>query len=105
MSAVPKPVSDRTILEVSDLHVEFDTYGGIVKAVRGVELQRARRRNARDRRRVRLRQIRDGAEHHGIDPHAAGPHHAGHGACLHGVDIMRQKIVNGARTSAAAASA
>ena len=35
MSAVPEVVSDRAILEVADLHVEFDTYGGIVKAVRG----------------------------------------------------------------------
>ncbi len=28
------------LLDVDDLHVEFDTYGGIVQAVRGVELQR-----------------------------------------------------------------
>ena len=27
---------DQAILEVDDLHVEFDTYGGVVKAVRGV---------------------------------------------------------------------
>jgi oligopeptide/dipeptide ABC transporter ATP-binding protein len=37
MSAAPKVAGDRTILEISDLHVEFDTYGGIVKAVRGAE--------------------------------------------------------------------
>ena len=35
MSAAPDVASDRTVLEVADLHVEFDTYGGTVKAVRG----------------------------------------------------------------------
>ncbi|MGB4247114.1 MAG: ATP-binding cassette domain-containing protein, partial [Pseudohongiellaceae bacterium] len=30
-------MSTAPLLEVKDLHVEFDTYGGIVKAVRGVD--------------------------------------------------------------------
>ena len=33
---MPTAVSDRAVLAVEDLHVEFSTYGGIVKAVRGV---------------------------------------------------------------------
>jgi oligopeptide/dipeptide ABC transporter ATP-binding protein len=31
--------ADRAVLKVEDLHVEFDTYGGIVKAVRGVSFE------------------------------------------------------------------
>jgi oligopeptide/dipeptide ABC transporter ATP-binding protein len=34
-AAVVETHDDRAILEVDDLHVEFETYGGIVKAVRG----------------------------------------------------------------------
>jgi hypothetical protein len=30
----PAPQNDKPLLAVDDLHVEFDTYGGIVKAVR-----------------------------------------------------------------------
>ena len=29
------------LLQVEDLHVEFDTYGGVVKAVRGVDFSAA----------------------------------------------------------------
>jgi oligopeptide/dipeptide ABC transporter ATP-binding protein len=36
VSAAPELIDDPSILAVDDLHVEFDTYGGIVKAVRGV---------------------------------------------------------------------
>ena len=85
----PKPHPRR-----EDLHVEFDTYGGIVKAVRGVSFSVAGGQDARDRRRIRLRQVRHGAEHHGSDPDAARPHHPGT-ALLDGIDIIRQKIVNG----------
>lgn len=35
MSAATMPANDPAILSVEDLHVEFATYGGIVKAVRG----------------------------------------------------------------------
>tara|TARA_B100000029_G_scaffold515566_3_gene623274 strand:- start:5323 stop:6366 length:1044 start_codon:yes stop_codon:yes gene_type:complete len=34
----PTPHDAPHLLEIKDLHVEFDTYGGIVKAVRGVSL-------------------------------------------------------------------
>ena len=64
------------LLEVDDLHVEFDTYGGIVQAVRGVSFNVEPGEDAGDRRRIGLRQIGDRAEHHGPDPDAAGAHHA-----------------------------
>ncbi len=94
MSAVPKPVSDRTILEISDLHVEFDTYGGVVKAVRGVELSvRAAKTLAivgesGCGKSVTVQSIM------GLIPMPPGRITRGT-AVFDGVDIIRQKIVRG----------
>ena len=38
MSAVVARTGTRPVLEVRDLHVEFATYGGTVKAVRSADL-------------------------------------------------------------------
>ena len=53
-------VADRpVVLELRDLHVTFPTEFGDVQAVRGVDLDGARGRDARHRRRVRVGQVGD----------------------------------------------
>jgi oligopeptide/dipeptide ABC transporter ATP-binding protein len=94
MSAAPKLAADRTILEISDLHVEFDTYGGVVKAVRGVELSvRAGKTLAivgesGCGKSVTVQSIM------GLIPMPPGRITRGT-AMFEGVDIIRQKIVRG----------
>ena len=49
------------LLEARDLRTELEASGGIVRALDGVDLDRAAGRDVRDRRRVGLRQEHDGA--------------------------------------------
>jgi oligopeptide/dipeptide ABC transporter ATP-binding protein len=94
MSAAPEIVGDRTILTVEDLHVEFDTYGGIVKAVRGATFDvRAGKTLAivgesGCGKSVTVQSIM------GLIPTPPGRITRGT-AILDGIDIIRQKIVAG----------
>lgn len=94
MSAVPDSHDDPAILAVRDLNVEFDTYGGIVKAVRGVSFNvRAGRTLAivgesGCGKSVTLLSIL------GLIPMPPGRITRGQ-ALLEGVDIVRQKVVDG----------
>jgi oligopeptide/dipeptide ABC transporter ATP-binding protein len=94
MSAAPEVVNDPAILAVEDLHVEFDTYGGIVKAVRGASF------NVRPGKTlaivgesgcgksVMVQSIM------GLIPMPPGRITRGT-AMLDGIDIIRQKVING----------
>ena len=89
------PVLDApTILDVADLHVEFDTYGGVVKAVRGASFSvRAGQTLAivgesGCGKSVSVQSIM------GLIPMPPGRITRGT-ALLDGVDLVRQKIVNG----------
>jgi len=94
MSAAPQIVSDPALLAVEDLHVEFDTYGGIVKAVRGASF------NVRSGKTlaivgesgcgksVTVQSIL------GLIPMPPGRITSGT-ALLNGVDIIRQKVIDG----------
>ena len=94
MSAAPQIVSDPALLAVEDLHVEFDTYGGIVKAVRGASF------NVRPGKTlaivgesgcgksVTVQSIL------GLIPMPPGRITSGT-ALLNGVDIIRQKVIDG----------
>ena len=88
-SAVAAPV-----LDVQDLHVEFDTYGGIVKAVRGVSFSVAKGKTlaivgeSGCGKSVSVQSIM------GLIPTPPGRITRGT-ALLGGVDIIRQKIVDG----------
>jgi oligopeptide/dipeptide ABC transporter ATP-binding protein len=94
VSAVPEIASDRTILAVDDLHVEFETYGGIVKAVRGATFDvRAGKTLAivgesGCGKSVTVQSIM------GLIPMPPGRITRGT-AILDGIDIIRQKIVAG----------
>jgi oligopeptide/dipeptide ABC transporter ATP-binding protein len=94
MSVAPQPVDDPAILEVADLHVEFDTYGGTVQAVRGASFNvRAGKTLAivgesGCGKSVTVQSIM------GLIPMPPGRITRGT-ALLGGVDIIRQKIVNG----------
>ncbi|HEU4620377.1 MAG TPA: ABC transporter ATP-binding protein [Gammaproteobacteria bacterium] len=84
----------RTVLEVSDLHVEFDTYGGVVKAVRGASFDvRAGETLAivgesGCGKSVTVQSIM------GLIPMPPGRITRGT-ALLDGVDVLKQKIVDG----------
>jgi oligopeptide/dipeptide ABC transporter ATP-binding protein len=82
------------MLDVRDLHVEFDTYGGIVKAVRGVSFSVAAGKTlaivgeSGCGKSVSVQSIM------GLIPMPPG-RITGGAAWLEGVDIIRQKIVGG----------
>ena len=82
------------VLDVQDLHVEFDTYGGIVKAVRGVSFSVAKGKTlaivgeSGCGKSVSVQSIM------GLIPTPPGRITRGT-ALLGGVDIIRQKIVDG----------
>jgi len=86
--------STSPVLDVSDLHVEFDTYGGVVKAVRGASFSvRAGQTLAivgesGCGKSVSVQSVM------GLIPMPPGRITRGT-ALLDGVDIIRQKIVNG----------
>ena len=75
-----RPAGTSHLLEVEDLHVQFETSRGIVRAVEGLSFQVRTRRDRRHRRRIRLRQVGVGALHHAAvaapdRPHSERPHH------------------------------
>jgi len=84
----------RPVLDVQDLHVEFDTYGGIVKAVRGASFSVAKGKTlaivgeSGCGKSVSVQSIM------GLIPTPPGRITRG-SALLGGVDIIRQKIVDG----------
>jgi oligopeptide/dipeptide ABC transporter ATP-binding protein len=94
MTTPPAITGDRAVLDVVDLHVEFDTHGGIVKAVRGVSFSvRAGKTLAivgesGCGKSVSVQSIM------GLTPMPPGRITQG-AAWFDGVDIIRQKIVNG----------
>jgi oligopeptide/dipeptide ABC transporter ATP-binding protein len=88
------PQVDQALLAVDDLHVEFETYGGIVKAVRGVSFNvypgktLAIVGESGCGKSVTVQSIM------GLTPMPPGRITRGT-ALLNGIDIIRQKIVNG----------
>ena len=94
MSAVPETAAARPVLDVQDLHVEFDTYGGIVKAVRGVSFSVPKAKTlaivgeSGCGKSVSVQSIM------GLIPTPPGRITRGT-ALFGGVDIIRQKIVDG----------
>ena len=94
MSAALESAIARPVLDVQDLHVEFDTYGGIVKAVRGASFSVAKGKTlaivgeSGCGKSVSVQSIM------GLIPTPPGRITRGT-ALLGGVDIIRQKIVDG----------
>jgi oligopeptide/dipeptide ABC transporter ATP-binding protein len=94
MSAAPAEALDPVVLEVEDLHVEFDTYGGIVKAVRGASFNVRRGQTlaivgeSGCGKSVTVQSIM------GLIPMPPGRITRGH-ARFRGVDILRRKIIDG----------
>lgn len=54
-------------LDITDLHVAFETRAGRVNALRGVNLSVSSRGDVGYRRRVRIGQERDRSGHYGLD--------------------------------------
>jgi oligopeptide/dipeptide ABC transporter ATP-binding protein len=94
MSAVAEPKIAGPVLEVQDLHVEFDTYGGVVKAVRGVSFDVHAGRTlaivgeSGCGKSVTVQSVM------GLIPMPPGRITRG-AAMLDGVDIIRRKIIGG----------
>jgi oligopeptide/dipeptide ABC transporter ATP-binding protein len=94
MSAALESAVAHPVLDVQDLHVEFDTYGGIVKAVRGASFSVAKGKTlaivgeSGCGKSVSVQSIM------GLIPTPPGRITRGT-ALLGGVDIIRQKIVDG----------
>jgi oligopeptide/dipeptide ABC transporter ATP-binding protein len=94
MSAAAELKTTTPVLEVQDLHVEFDTYGGIVKAVRGASFAVAKGKTlaivgeSGCGKSVSVQSIM------GLIPMPPGRITRG-AALLDGVDIVRQKIIDG----------
>ena len=94
MIAAPEVADRPPILDVNDLHVEFDTYGGVVKAVRGANFRVYPAKTlaivgeSGCGKSVSVQSIM------GLIPMPPGRITRG-AAWLDGVDIVRQKIING----------
>ena len=94
MSAAAAAAAASPVLEVQDLHVEFDTYGGVVKAVRGASFSVAPGKTlaivgeSGCGKSVSVQSIM------GLIPMPPGRITRGT-ALLDGVDIIRQKVVDG----------
>jgi oligopeptide/dipeptide ABC transporter ATP-binding protein len=94
MNAAADLAIARPVLEVQDLHVEFDTYGGIVKAVRGASFAVAKGKTlaivgeSGCGKSVSVQSIM------GLIPMPPGRITRGV-ALLDGIDIVRRKIVDG----------
>ena len=94
MTATGNGAGDSAVLDVTDLRVEFDTHGGIVKAVRGASFSVRPGKTlaivgeSGCGKSVSVQSIM------GLIPMPPGRITSGV-ARLHGVDIIRQKIVNG----------
>jgi oligopeptide/dipeptide ABC transporter ATP-binding protein len=94
VSVTPADQRERPVLEVTDLHVEFDTHGGIVKAVRGASFAVVRGKTlaivgeSGCGKSVTVQSIM------GLIPMPPGRITSG-AALLDGVDILRRKIVDG----------
>ena len=90
----PAPQTNNALLAVDDLHVEFDTYGGIVKAVRGVSFNVYAGKTlgivgeSGCGKSVTVQSIM------GLTP--IPPGRITHGSAhLNGIDILKQKVING----------
>ena len=94
MSAVAASAAARPVLEVRDLHVEFSTYGGTVKAVRGASFAVERGKTlaivgeSGCGKSVTVQSVM------GLIPMPPGRITQG-AALLDGVDILRRKVVDG----------
>ena len=77
MNAVTDQIAP-ALLEVRDLEVEFDTYGGTVHAVRGVSFEVHAGKTLAIVGESRLREVGHRAEHHGTDPVSARTHRRWH---------------------------
>src|SRR4030095_4393967 len=90
----PAPQTNNALLAVDDLHVEFDTYGGIVKAVRGVSFNVYAGKTlgivgeSGCGKSVTVQSIM------GLTPIPPGRITRG-SAHLNGIDILKQKVING----------
>ena len=94
MSVASSLTNDPAVLEVTDLHVEFDTYGGIVKAVRGASFNVRRGKTlaivgeSGCGKSVTVQSVM------GLIPMPPGRITKGT-ALLDGVDIVRRKVIDG----------